>query len=303
MVRIGAGATPERITEGGLVSEGCEFVELDQRFAVHGVELAWDRWGTRAGSTLTLCHGFSGSAHDFALRVGDLSGDRAVVALDHRGHGRSTKTHDVSSYTLDQLTDDFITLLDARIGGPVDLLGHSMGGQIALRTTLSRPDLVRSLILMDTAAGPFMAADSSERVAMSEFMDRFDPHRGLGDPPGDRPGEDVLIEAMTPPAWRERKAELSAGFDPFAFKGLGGQLLTDSVVSLEDRLGEIRCPVTVLAGSRDHPFIDLAPSLASALLNARLVVIDGAYHSPQLTHPHEWTQAVVDHLAWVTGDG
>jgi pimeloyl-ACP methyl ester carboxylesterase len=53
----------------------------------------------------------------------------------------------------------------------------------------------------------------------------------------------------------------------------------------------------VLVGENDHPFVDRAPELAADLPNGRLVVIDGAYHSPQLTHSDEWLAAVAEHLA------
>jgi pimeloyl-ACP methyl ester carboxylesterase len=103
-----------------------------ERFEVDGVELAWDRWGPDDGTPLVLCHGYSGSADDFALNIPDLARTRRVLALDHRGHGRSTKTHDGASYGLDRLAADLTTWLTTGAGRPVDLLGHSMGGRIVL---------------------------------------------------------------------------------------------------------------------------------------------------------------------------
>ncbi len=59
---------------------------------------------------------------------------------------------------------------------------------------------------------------------------------------------------------------------------------------------EITCPVTVLVGENDHPFVDQAPELVAELPHGRLAVIDGAYHSPQLTHPGAWRAALEEHL-------
>ena len=81
--------------------------------------------------------------------------DRRVLAIDFRGHGRSTHSFDEANYTVDHIVDDVIAWLSATIEGPVDLLGHSMGGRVALRFALVRRDLVHSLILMDTTAWKF----------------------------------------------------------------------------------------------------------------------------------------------------
>jgi len=51
-------------------------------------------------------------------------------------------------------------------------------------------------------------------------------------------------------------------------------------------------------GEQDHPLVDQAPDLAAEVANGRLAVIDGAYHSPQLTHREAWLAAVEAHLHW-----
>ena len=62
------------------------------------------------------------------------------------------------------------------------------------------------------------------------------------------------------------------------------------------RLPSIACPTTVIVGEHDHPLVDQAPELAAEVADGRLTVIEGAYHSPQLTHPSEWRAAVEAHL-------
>lgn len=267
--------------------------ELTRRFPVNGVELAWEEWGT--GDPFVLCHGFSGSAHDFDLHVPALSRSRRVIALDHRGHGRSTKVGDVAAYSFGHLTADLVALIESAVGGPVDLLGHSMGGRVALELVLTRPDLVRSLILMDTSAWSFLPPDEERAGVIRGFLTGFDPARGLPDLALENP-EDALIEASTPAAWQATKATLSAGFDPYAMKALGSELFGGDV-SVRDRLAQVACPVTVIAGALDHPFAEQATDLAAEVKDGRAVIIDGAYHSPQLTHADEWRRAVEEHLA------
>jgi pimeloyl-ACP methyl ester carboxylesterase len=271
-------------------------VELTQRFRIGDVELAWDRWGPGGGTPLVLGHGFSGSADDFALLIPTLAADRPVVALDHRGHGRSTKTGDAAGYTVGQLTDDLAAFLDTNVGEPVDLLGHSMGGLVSIELALDRPDLVRSLILMDTSAWSFQSDDPELRALLASFFETFDPSRGLPNLANLVNDETPLIEAATPDEWRARRRVLQAGFDPVALKALGAALWLTGFPPVRDRLGEITAPTTVIAGANDHPFVDQAPALGAELPDAEVVIIDGAYHSPQLTHAEAWMRALTEHL-------
>ena len=178
--------------------------------------------------------------------------------------------------------------------GPVDLLGHSMGGRVVMGLVLARPDLVRSLILMDTSAWSFLPPDEEIRALVHGFIDAFDPAGGmpatlsLGGP------EDVLIEARTPAEWRKEKDAIFAGMDPYAVKALGQRAdgrRRRRWASLRAKLPSIACPTTVIVGEHDHPLVDQAPELAGEVADGRLTVIPGAYHSPQLTHAAEWRAA------------
>lgn len=270
--------------------------ELPERLAVNGVELAWGEWGPSGGVPLVLCHGFTGSAMDFSLQIPLLAGTRHVIALDLRGHGRSTKTGDVGSYTIEQLAQDLTSFIDLVAGGPVDLLGHSMGGVVSMAAVIGRPDLAHSLVLMDTSAWSFLPEDKGIRKLVHDYMAKFDPSRGVPSRLGIAGPEDALIDTAGP-EWLARRDALYLGMDASAIKGLGSLLMTDGVGSLRASLPTITCPVTVLVGEHDHPLVDQAPQLAAEVADGRLTVIAGAYHSPQLTHPEAWRVALEDHLA------
>ncbi|MCB1001120.1 MAG: alpha/beta hydrolase [Acidimicrobiales bacterium] len=268
---------------------------LGRTFAVDGVELAWDRWGGDAGVPLLLCHGYSGSSHDFALHIEGLAERRPVLALDHRGHGASTNVGSLDAYSIDRLALNLIALIDDAVGGPVDLLGHSMGGAISIAVTLARPDLVRSLVLMDTTGWSFRPDDPAMAAMFESFMTGFDPAGGLPDLSSMEGPESALIAAATPAEWQRLKEVRSASFDPWAMKALGTELFTGSADRA--RLAAITCPVTVVVGEHDHPFVGQAAELAATVADGTHVVIDGAYHSPQLTHPAAWRAAIEAHLA------
>jgi pimeloyl-ACP methyl ester carboxylesterase len=270
---------------------------------VNGVDLVWSARGSAPQGTpgFVLVHGFTGSSHDFALEVDALAAQRRVVTLDQRGHGHSTRAGVLDGYTIEQLVADLAAFLEEAGRGPVDLLGHSMGGRVALGLVLSRPDLVSSLILMDTSAWSFMPPDEDLRTMVRTFITDFDPSRGMPTTLSFRGPEDVLIEAAVPAVWQKEKEAIFAGMDAYAVKAFGMALMADVAdgeASLRADLPSITCPTTVIVGEHDHPLVDQAPELASEVADGRLSVIEGAYHSPQLTHPDAWRAAVEEHLAW-----
>jgi pimeloyl-ACP methyl ester carboxylesterase len=276
---------------------------LPQLLHVNGVDLAWSKRGSGHEGTpaFVLCHGFTGSSHDFALEVAALASDRRVVTVDQRGHGHSTKTGTLQDYTIDQLVDDMTRFIESVGGGAVDLLGHSMGGRVAMGVVLNRPDLVSSLVLMDTSAWSFMPRDRRLRSLVRQWIKDFDPAQGM--PPTLSLGgpEDALIEATTPTEWQREKDAVFAGMDAYAVKAFGLALMADVAdgeKSLRAELPSITCPTTVIAGEHDHPLVDQAPALAAEVADGRLAVIEGAYHSPQLTHREPWLAVVGEHLRW-----
>jgi pimeloyl-ACP methyl ester carboxylesterase len=264
---------------------------------VNGVDLAWSERGS--GPTLVLCHGFTGSSHDFSEHIDALAADRRVVTVDHRGHGQSTKTKTLEGYSVEQLSSDLAAFIEAVGEGPVDLLGHSMGGRMSLHVVLDRPDLVGSLILMDTSAWSFVPPDESIRALVRAWIEAFDPAQGMPEKLGPFGPEDALIEAAMPAEWLAEQQRIFSGMDAYAVKALGLALMVDmdqGETSLRADLPSITCPTTVIAGENDHPLVDQAPELAAEVADGTLVVIPGAYHSPQLTHAGLWRAAVEDHL-------
>ncbi|WP_138936498.1 alpha/beta fold hydrolase [Roseovarius arcticus] len=104
--------------------------------------------GTRTDApTLLIAHGLYGSARNWGVIAKRLSGTRRVVAVDMRNHGESAwqPTH---SYA--DLAGDLAEVCEA-LDGPVDVLGHSMGGKAAMMLTLTQGNLVNRLIVADIA--------------------------------------------------------------------------------------------------------------------------------------------------------
>ncbi|HTO59471.1 MAG TPA: alpha/beta hydrolase, partial [Pseudomonadales bacterium] len=106
------------------------------------------------GAPLLLLHGFTGSKLDFHDQIAWFSDRYRVLAPDQRGHGESTNVGREDGYSMDILVGDLAGFLDALDVERVHLLGHSMGGMVAMRFALKHPKRLKSLILMDTAAEP-----------------------------------------------------------------------------------------------------------------------------------------------------
>ena len=259
---------------------------MTERLAVNGVELAYSTYGAgNEGPTLLLCHGFTGAASDWDGVVETLAQDGPVVTYDHRGHGHSTNTGDRATYRIEQLVDDLAAVVDTLALDRFDLLGHSMGGMVAMRYALRRPEQLRSLILMDTAARPAPALAAYLKPAIGKVREG---------------GASALAELaqLRPEGPDRRKLEQ---MDPVAFEVLG-TALADSASVLDD-LRTLRIATTVIVGQDDTAFVTASHDLAGAIPGSVLEVIPGAAHSPQVENRDAWLAAVRGHLARLTAGG
>lgn len=104
--------------------------------------------GTQSDTpTLLIAHGLYGSARNWGVIARRLSDDRRVVAVDMRNHGASDWR---DSHSYPDLAADLAEVCEA-LPGPIDVLGHSMGGKAAMTLALTHPDLVNRLIVGDIA--------------------------------------------------------------------------------------------------------------------------------------------------------
>jgi len=268
-----------------------------RRVRVDDVELVYEDHG-HGERALVLVHGFTGSRDDFADVTDALADLGRLLVVDQRGHGDSS--HPGGAYSLARLVADLAGLLDAAGADRVDLLGHSLGGMVALRFTLAYPERVASLVLMDSAARGVAAAErmfaaavaTVERSGMAPIVESI-----AGGPLS---AEERLIAALEgEERHRARQRRKLEALDPAAFVQLAPLLTTHE--PLVDRLAELRCPVTVIVGEKDAPFVPLADELVAGIPGARLVVVPGAGHSPQKSGRDAWLAAVRGHVVAARG--
>lgn len=271
------------------------------RIAVPGdVEIECQEAGT-GPRPLVLVHGFTGSRDDWREHLAPLARLGRTLAVDQRGHGGSSNPGDPAGYTLDQLCADLDAVLQQLDAFPCDLLGHSMGGMVALRYALAHPERTSSLLLMDTSAGPLQVPEAARAMldaagqlarsaGMAAVAERL---RGVLETAGGFDPVPLSAADAFDTSFERVRPKLEQ-MDPEAFATLGRSLFEEPPLS--ERLREIRCPTTVIVGESDLAFREASRALADAIEGAELRVIPESGHQPQLESPKAWREAIESHL-------
>lgn len=263
------------------------------RIAVGPVALAVATYGgpEPGAPTLVLLHGIGSRAVSWWPVVDDLAAHFRLVAVDLRGHGDSDKP--AAGYLLPAYAADLDGLLAALgLDRPL-LLGHSLGGLIALTWAVDHPDAAAAIALEDTTlrGGPALAPAFDGWLALSRLT----------------PAQAAAHYAREHPEWTAeeccRRAESITAVAPAVF----AELRDDNLRAVADGgsgdriapLAGIRSPLLLVhgdleAGGMVHP--DDATRLAVTVPNARVVRIPGASHSLHRDRPRAFLDAVVPFL-------
>jgi pimeloyl-ACP methyl ester carboxylesterase len=118
---------------------------------VNDVELYYED-SINGDESIIFSHGLLWSCRMFDAQVKNLKEDYRCIAFDHRGQGQTEVTND--GYDMDTLYEDAVALIESLDCAPVHFVGLSMGGFIGMRIAIRRPELLKSLILIETTADP-----------------------------------------------------------------------------------------------------------------------------------------------------
>jgi len=235
-----------------------------------------------SGSVVLCISGLGYSAWCWRDLAAALSRNHRVVTFDNRGTGRSDAPED--GYSIAQFARDAACVLEAVGAAQAHVVGHSMGGYIALSLAVQRPELVRSLVLIGTSSGgpgalPIPPATSeawkaSVSLPPAEFARATMPYSfatGWSDAHPER-FEELLA----------RRLEFPTATEPWKkqFRAVS-ELGRDGI-----DVASLSIPALVIHGTDDRvvPYIN-GQRLARQLPRARLHSMDGAGHLCFLEEP------------------
>lgn len=225
------------------------------------------------------------------LRVWDtllpnFTGRFHCIRYDKRGHGLTDAT--AGPYAMGGLAADLARLLDARGVGKTVVCGLSIGGMIAQALAATRPDLVRGLVLMDTAHRIGTAVMWNERMAAI----REAGIGGIADP--------ILVRWFSPAFHRDRATELAGWRNMLTRTPVEGYLGCCAAVrdaDLTDAARGISVPALCLVGDQDGSTPpEVVGELSRLVPNSRLVTIEGAGHLPCVEQPEAVAAAMLAFL-------
>jgi len=211
------------------------------------------------------------------------------IAWDHRGQGKSEVTE--SGYDMDTLAEDAAALIERLGATPAHFVGLSMGGFVGMRIAARRPELLRSLVLMETAsdAEPWM---NVPKYAAMNFLTRF---------LGVSPFVPAVMKIMFARPFREdpARAELRNGLirELLCNDVTGMRRAVNGVINrkaLSDReLALIDLPALVISGSEDTAVVpERSMRTAARIRGARFLRIPRAGHSSSIEEPEAVNQAL-----------
>ena len=264
---------------------------------VNGATVAYSDTGVPkdkpAAPTIVFGHGLLFSKWMFSAQIAALRGDYRCIALDWRGQGDTPPTE--SGYDMDTLTGDATGLVEQLVGAPVHWVGLSMGGFVGQRIAARRPELLRSLVLIDTSANPEPTATAVQDRALANL------YRYVGIAPVRRSVEKVMFA----PTFRKdpaKRAVIDDWVGQLAQNDRNG--IRKAVLAVANRrgvaneIGSITAPTLVIVGADDVPTpVKQSRRLAELIPGARLEIVPYCGHSSTIEQPEAVTGLIRPFLA------
>ena len=249
---------------------------------IAGCDVAYLHRPGRGGTPLVCIHGFGGDKETWLLAAPWMSRRRPLLLIDLPGHGASGDIAEAAASARAQA--EVVRALLDRLGlDRVILCGNSMGGGVSLRLARSWPERVRGLILIGSTAPEYVENDFVRRIKAGGDNDLI---------PDGEAGQERLTRLVLekPPRvpralqrYVVRERALARPRLERVWRGWGAAAGDDA---LPRDVEAIRHPALVVHGERDR-VIDVATAraLAARLPEARLIVLGGVGHVPQLEVP------------------
>jgi 3-oxoadipate enol-lactonase len=240
------------------------------------------------GPALFLFHSLLSDRASFDAIASRLSQSFRVIVPELPGFGKSHAVKGGLADVADRMAE---AVKDGASGGEAIVLGNGYGGFVALQMAIRHPNIATKLILADCGA----AFSQTGREAFRN-MATASKAKGLS------AITDVAMRRLFAPEFQEQHPDLMRDrreaflrTDPEVLQAACAAL---AVLDLRPELGEVKVPVLVLVGEHDEATPPpMSHELAAGLPNARLKIIAGCAHVPQLQSPEVFLDAIGDFLA------
>ena len=259
-----------------------------------GLRVHYEVLGRASAPPVLMIQGLGADKHGWDMQRFVFAARYRVIALDNRGAGRSDKPF--GHYSLEQMADDAIAVLDAAGVDSAHVIGASMGGAIAQIIAVKHPTRVRSLTLVCTAC-----RNHPWRRELLEGWAARASERGMG-----AMASEAARWVIGPRSFRRLLpafgwlGPLALGRPTHAFVAQVRAILnTDE--ALADELANIAVPALVVVGNQDilTPRGD-SEELHERLPTSELVVISGAAHGLMVEHATTFNRVLLDFLGRVS---
>ena len=241
------------------------------------------------GAPVVLSHALGLDLHMWDDLATALAPMHELLRYDHRGHGGSAVP--AGPYAMDELVNDAARLIREWGRGPVVWVGLSMGGMVGQGLAIRHPELLRGLVLANTAAQYPAAAQSAwtQRIAAVESG-------------GLQAIADMVMERYFHAGFRAANPELvaQARRSLLRTQAAGYVAACHAVAGVNwlDRLPQISCPTLILAGALDVGApVAFSEAISQRIAGSKLEVFDDASHLSVAEQPAQFTRAVREFLA------
>jgi pimeloyl-ACP methyl ester carboxylesterase len=234
--------------------------------------------GPGNGAKIVFLHGLGGSQSTWQVALADLVEQYRVAAIDLPGHGASDKSDPQAvDYGVEGLASAIAEAIGALKTAPAVLVGHSLGGAVALQIALERPDLVTGVVLIDSAGLgdeigaeliSLMSGEPGQATARGLLELFYEDQRLVLD----RGVEEMAQTQLADGAWAAQQAVANA-----AFNGAAQRL------AVRQQHGEVKQPVLILWGAKDRVIpLSHAVEALHSIPDVTLKVLPAVGHVPQV---------------------
>lgn len=255
---------------------------------VNGVNLYYEITG-KGEETIVFSHGLLWSGQMFAEQVKYFQDGYRCVTYDHRGQGRSEVT--ASGYDMETVYQDAVALIEQLNLTPCHFVGLSMGGFVAMRIAARRPELLKSIILMETTADP--EPNTFKYNILNAIVKLFGVKVVTHSVMKIMFGKTFIADNQRNELRQKWVKKLQSNQKTIT-RAVEGVITRKGVF---DEIANISLPTLVMVGDEDVATIpEKSKRIHQQIKNSKLVIIKGAGHTSSVEEPEQVCKAMEEFL-------